>query len=68
MVVYDIRKIQRRTTKSKGKTYYTYYINLPMEWIEEAKVREGDKVELSGDETGIYLKIIHKKQREEDTQ
>ena len=37
-----------------------------MEWIEEAKVREGDKVELSGDETGIYLKIIHKKQREED--
>ena len=65
MKVYDIRKIQKRVTKSRGKTYYTYYINLPAEWIEDANLKEGDKVEISGDKDKLCLKVVYR-QKDED--
>ena len=62
MRVYDVRKVQKRTTTLRGKKYYTYFVNLPSEWVDEVGLRDGDLVEISGDEEKLCLKIVYRKE------
>jgi len=62
MRIYDVRKVQKRTTTLRGKKYYTYFVNLPSEWVDEVGLKDGDLVEISGDEEKLCLKIVYRKE------
>ena len=37
-------------------------MNLPSEWVDEVGLRDGDLVEISGDEEKLCLKIVYRKE------
>ena len=55
---YGLRKIIKKKDKRNNKEYVSYIIYLPKEWIDLAKIKDKDKLEIEGNEEMLILKVV----------
>jgi hypothetical protein len=51
-------KVQKRTTKAKGKTYEQYWIALPKTLCESLKIEKGSELDVFIERGDLVLRLV----------